>query len=337
MKNKQRYIIGFTIVVLVFSVLIYFNAGYGSILRPYITKTSISIPAFFGDAEKQYELAQHLSPTEAIKWYQAAAVTGHTKARLKLANIHYNKGMDGDDKAQDLEAAFKLYVPLAEEGEAQAQTQLCWMYSRGIGVEQDYAQGFRWCEKAVAQNDPEALYSLGTYYLFGKGIEADIVKGGNLIERALKMGSASANKLERTLRTDCITPDHTITSDEQAQDCVVLAAMGNSVAQAIVGALYHSGEYREKDVTEAVYWLQRAAVQGEGDAQLLLGIIYAKGEGGIPQNYQAAYKLFSHATKSSDPNIAKSAVKALLALQMLMDSSSQSENRDEDVVPRTSQ
>ena len=52
---------------------------------------------------------------------------------------------DGSDayKKQDYKTAYKLFLPLAEQGDAKAQYGLGVMYKNGQGVPQDYKEAFK--------------------------------------------------------------------------------------------------------------------------------------------------------------------------------------------------
>jgi len=53
----------------------------------------------------------------------------------------------------DFATAYRLIHPLADEGNADAQTRLGTMYFEGKGVGQDFAQGLKWFGKAADQGD----------------------------------------------------------------------------------------------------------------------------------------------------------------------------------------
>ena len=57
------------------------------------------------------------------------------------------------------------------------------------------------------------------------------------------------------------------------------AARGDAQAQLILGDMYAKGEGVPEDDTEAVRWYRLAAEQGDVSAQLSLGFMYDKGEG----------------------------------------------------------
>ena len=62
----------------------------------------------------------------------------------------YQKGFAAY-KAADYAAALKEWRPLAEQGDADAQYNLGWMYTNGDGVLQDYAEALKWYRLAAEQ------------------------------------------------------------------------------------------------------------------------------------------------------------------------------------------
>ena len=63
----------------------------------------------------------------------------------------------------------------ADRGNAAAQLTLGNMYAEGRGVPQDYAEAARWYRVAADQGDPHAQYNLGLSYAKGEGISRDNV------------------------------------------------------------------------------------------------------------------------------------------------------------------
>jgi TPR repeat protein len=75
----------------------------------------------------------------------------------------------------DYKTAVQLFRPLAERGDAVAQTALGVMYHDGIGVPQDYPQAARWWRKAANQGNAKAQVLLGGLYFKGHGVPQDYV------------------------------------------------------------------------------------------------------------------------------------------------------------------
>ena len=64
---------------------------------------------------------------------------------------------------------------LAEQGSAEAQLGLGFIYATGRGVPQDDADAVRWWQLAADQEDAVAQYNLGVKYENGQGVAQDDV------------------------------------------------------------------------------------------------------------------------------------------------------------------
>ena len=71
----------------------------------------------------------------------------------------------------DFATALKEWEPLAQQGYAQAQTNLGTMYSHAKGVSRNYPLAAFWYRKAAAQGSKRSMYNLGVAYEFGRGVE----------------------------------------------------------------------------------------------------------------------------------------------------------------------
>ena len=80
----------------------------------------------------------------------------------------------------------------AEQGDAQAQTQLGLMYRRGREVSRDYSQARKWFHKAAEQGHPDAQNNLGLMYDHGRGVEQDFVQARKWYRKAAEQGLANA-------------------------------------------------------------------------------------------------------------------------------------------------
>jgi len=72
----------------------------------------------------------------------------------------YQAGLDAYNRS-DYDTALKELRPLAEQGHAEAQYNLGYMYYKGQGVPQNYIQAYMWASLAAAQG----------YELAAKGLE----------------------------------------------------------------------------------------------------------------------------------------------------------------------
>ena len=85
---------------------------------------------------------------------------------------------DGVAAAQrgDHATAFREFLPLAEQGNAKAQTNLGFMYNNGTGVPQNHTEAVKWYRKAAEQGNAPAQYNLGFMYAMGTGVSANNVR-----------------------------------------------------------------------------------------------------------------------------------------------------------------
>ena len=79
----------------------------------------------------------------------------------------------GAYKRKDYKTTYKLWLPLAEQGKASAQSNLGVMYDNGQGVPQDYKEAVKWYRLSAEQGDAKAQYNLGVMYGKGQGVPQD--------------------------------------------------------------------------------------------------------------------------------------------------------------------
>jgi uncharacterized protein len=172
------------------------------------------------------------------------------------SNVHagpYEEGSAAYGRG-DYSTALRLFRPLADHGNAQAQYKIGLMYYSGEGVTQNPAEAARWFRRAADQGSPDAQHYLGMMYEDGNGVPKDLAEAAKWIRKAAEQGSM--------------------------------------YAQRDLASKYYHGEGVAQDRTEAAKWLGKAADQGESVSQSLLGDMYSKGEG-VPQNNILAYKWLS--------------------------------------------
>jgi TPR repeat protein len=139
----------------------------------------------------------------------------------------YEDGVDAYSRS-DYATALMLWRPLAEHGNALAETQLGLMYFAGRGVSQDYAQALNWYRLAAGQGDANAEFYLGEMYFGGQGVPRDAA---------------------------------------QAVRWYLLAANQGLVwAEGNLGYMYATGQGVERDYVQALVWFNLAAAGGDTTA-----------------------------------------------------------------------
>lgn len=79
-------------------------------------------------------------------------------------------------KRQDYVTASRVFIPLAERGNAAAQSYLGFLFETGRGVPQNYTEAAMWYLRGAEQGDSLAQYSLGLLYDRGQGVPQNIVE-----------------------------------------------------------------------------------------------------------------------------------------------------------------
>ena len=130
---------------------------------------------------------------------------------------------------QDYATALRELQPLANNGDAFAQSGLGEMYYNGKGVPQDYKEAMKWYRLAADQGDADAQFNVGVMYDNGQGVPQDY-------KEAVKLYRLAADQ-------------------------------GNPGAQSNLGTMYYNGTGVPQDYKEAVKWYRLAADQGNAEAQ----------------------------------------------------------------------
>ena len=89
----------------------------------------------------------------------------------------------------DYQTAFKLWLPMAEQGYAGAQFNLGVMYENGDGIKQDDFEAVKWYRKAAEQEHANAQANLGSAYSAGRGVRQDVAEAVKWLKKAAENGS----------------------------------------------------------------------------------------------------------------------------------------------------
>ncbi len=138
-----------------------------------------------------------------------------------------------------MKQAAQLLTPLAIAGNSAAQVRLGSLYYLGQGVPEDEKQAIFYWKKAAGQGSADAMFHLGSAYLFG-------------------------NQAARTVPD----PDR-----EAATWYFQAASAGHAEAQYHLGLLFLAGKGVIDSRIEATRWFRKAAAQGHHEARKALNII----------------------------------------------------------------
>jgi len=176
-------------------------------------------------------------------WTSALSVhaSDETAEQLARAKVAYEAG--------DYKTARRIWSPLAEAGDAGAQTWIGILYYQGEGVPVNKSVAVDSFRRAAALGSADALHNLGVSYWNGDGVEKNH-------KTAVAFYAKAAGK-------------------------------GHSKSQNNLAYAYDHGLGVDRNLRTATYWYKRAANQGYEPAQLALAARYSSGRGVAEDQTQA--------------------------------------------------
>ena len=138
----------------------------------------------------------------------------------------------------------------ADQGHAEAQNYLGYIFDTGRGVKKKYVEAAQWYMKSANQGYGPAQYSLGHHFASGRGVEESHTEAAHWFRKAADQGIAEA--------------------------------------QCKYATLFMAGRGVMQSDVEAALWLKKAADQGDEEAQVGLGIKYEDGCGVVKSAAEAA-------------------------------------------------
>lgn len=151
----------------------------------------------------------------ALKEWRPLADQGNAEAQTGLGLGYYT----GDGVPQDYAEAAKWYRLAAEQGNALAQWGLGNMYGNGQGVPQDYAEAVKWYRLAADQGIVKAQFNLGAMYWNGDGVPQDYVAAHMWLNLASTNGLDDAGNRRDELAAK-MTPADISEAQRRAKACM---------------------------------------------------------------------------------------------------------------------
>ena len=106
----------------------------------------------------------------------------------------------------DYETAMRLWLSMAEQGNAAAQNNVGAGYDKGLGVPQNHTEAVKWYGLSADQGDVIAQNNLAAMYANGLGVPQDLVRAHMWFNLAATRGSQSAAKSRDRIQQN-LTPD----------------------------------------------------------------------------------------------------------------------------------
>ncbi len=129
-----------------------------------------------GDTAAQYKIGEYyrkkLDWGQAAIWYQKAANQGHAEAQVGLAFMYDVASESTRDHSQ----ALYWYLKAANSGNTRGMQRVASCYEKGYGISVDYTLAVYWAQKAIEKGDNISCLILADLYLYGLGVPQDFKK-----------------------------------------------------------------------------------------------------------------------------------------------------------------
>lgn len=112
------------------------------------------------------------------------AESGNADAQSQLGNMY----MRGNYVRQNFDKGLEFYHLAAKQGNARAQSQIGGAYERGLGVPVNYEEAVRWYRLAVSQDSTTGQTLLAGMYERGLGVEQNFAESARLLGIAAEKG-----------------------------------------------------------------------------------------------------------------------------------------------------
>ncbi len=112
--------------------------------------------------------------------------------------------------AGDYEASYKLWLPLAEQGDAEAQNYLGIHHYLGLGVNRDLMSAAKWYGLAAKQGYADAQRNYGNMFYEGTGVRQDFYTAYIWYFAASRQGNENAKR-----QLDDLSSQNKLTPNQQ--------------------------------------------------------------------------------------------------------------------------
>ena len=228
--------------------------------------------------------------TQLISRVEMLATNDVVWAQKELASaLKYGLFVKKDD-----EAAFRMFLRLAETGDHEAQREVAECYRTERGVSSNAVEMVKWYLKVADDEDPNVELCLAECYENGWGVERNETVAQSWYGRSAEHGNVKACVW---LATKCLSSK----SDAEVEQGVAwlqkAVDLGDIPSMTRLGKMYHEGNVVVKRIPhKAVKLFTKAAEAGDVEAQYKLGVCYCNGEG-VPVDEAKGIELIKKAAE----------------------------------------
>ena len=175
----------------------------------------ISSVGWSADFQKGLAAAERGDFVTALREWTPLAEQGDASAQSNLG-VMYEKGQG---VVQNYKIALKWYRLSAEQGNAFAQFNLGLKDEKGQGVSQDYKTAIKWYRLSAEQGHAGAQYNLGGLYGRGMGVIQDNIYAHMWFNISASNGDKDA-VTNRDIVAKRMTPTDISTAEKLARECI---------------------------------------------------------------------------------------------------------------------
>lgn len=188
----------------------------------------------------------------------------------------------------------------AENGDAEAMTELGICYFQGKGVKEDNDKAFMWLSKAVDAGNAKAHCWLGACYQYGYGTDKNMEKAIELYTKGADLGDSDSMNYVGI----CLEKGNGVLMNlERAVYWYTKAAeLGNMYAMNNLGWCYEHGKGVTRDLQKAFELYHKAAELGNRYAMANLAECYDNGNG-VTTDKNEAYKWYAKAVNNGNNSV----------------------------------
>lgn len=212
---------------------------------------------------------------------------------------------------------FQDLLTRANGNDLQAQHELALCYYAGDGTNQNYEYAAHWFTRAANMGHIIAQYHLGVCYENGFGVEQDLRHAAELYRAGGKNGDTEAREnLCRMAESGFVFAQlqmgralyhgHTEEEDKQQENAQAAlwfqraAEQGDAEAQYLLGRLHYETGKEPDSLQTAVQWFEKSAAFGNLEAMCRLGEFYERGQG-VPKDAAISAEWYRKAANSGSP------------------------------------
>ena len=250
---------------------------------------------------------------KAVELFEKAANQNSEIGMLKLAEC-YKRGVG---VTQDNAKAFSLYEKSANRGNTNAMIILSDMYTKGEGVDKNISKALYWKEELAFSGNSDAQ----KYILANQSVEYE--KADISADDVLKIARDSYKDKSYDWAKFCFERAISLGNKDAMFDYGKLLYLGNGVtkdcnkaiellsklgeehnhlgAQMALSQIYNENKGVPSDIKKEMYWLTKAADNGNDRAQLNLGYYY-KYSKEVKKNKKLGFSMYEKAAMQGNQN-----------------------------------